>query len=63
MSDPLLPIVLLVVALVAVILAVGIGGFAKGGKFNQKQGNKMMQLRLVAQFAAVVLIMILIATR
>lgn len=43
--------------IVTVILAVGIGGFAKGGEFNRKNGNRMMRWRLIAQFAAIVIIL------
>jgi len=63
MDGPLFGVALLAVVLVAVILAVGIGGFARGGEFNRKYANKIMQLRLVAQGIAVVLILILIASR
>lgn len=61
--DPLLTIVIIACLGVAAILAFGIGSFAKGGKVNQKFGNKMMQLRLGAQAVAVILILILIAAR
>lgn len=43
--------------IVTVILAVGIGGFAKGGEFNRRNGNRMMRWRLIAQFAAIVIIL------
>jgi len=33
----------------------GIGGFGAGGAFNAKYGNKMMRLRILFQFIAVVL--------
>ena len=55
--DPLFILILLAVAAVVIVLMIGIGGFAKGGTFNLKYGNKMMRLRLIAQFAAVVLIL------
>ena len=55
--DPLFILILLAVTAVVIVLMVGIGGFAKGGAFNTKYGNKMMRLRLIAQFAAVVLIL------
>ncbi len=55
--DPLFILILLAVAVVVIILSIGIGGFAKGGSFNHKYGNKMMRLRLLAQFVAVVLIL------
>ncbi len=41
---------------VLVVLMVGVGGFARGGEFNRKYANKIMRLRLLAQFIAVVLI-------
>lgn len=63
MSDPLFLVIILAVVAVAVILMIGIGGFAKGGSFNQKYGNKMMQLRLAAQAIAVVLILLYIWLR
>ncbi|QBF30047.1 twin transmembrane helix small protein [Thalassococcus sp. S3] len=56
MGDPLFLLIILAVAAVLVVLVIGIGGFAKGGAFNLKYGNKMMRLRIAAQFVAVVLI-------
>ena len=56
MDDPFFILILIAVAAVVVVLAIGIGGFGKGGKFNQKYSNKMMRLRLLAQFVAVLLI-------
>ena len=38
----------LAVLAVTVILAVGIGGFARGGEFNRHHGNRMMRWRLIA---------------
>jgi hypothetical protein len=43
-------------AAVVIVLVIGMGGFGKGGAFNHKYGNKMMRLRLLFQFIAVVLI-------
>ena len=63
MQEPLLVIAILAVVLVGGILAVGIGAFARGGEFNRKNANKIMRLRLVAQAAAVILILILVASR
>lgn len=63
MDDPFFVVVLVSVLAVAVILLIGIGGFAKGGRFNRKYGNKMMRLRIVAQLIAVVLIAIYVWTR
>ncbi|HKK35832.1 MAG: twin transmembrane helix small protein [Paracoccaceae bacterium] len=55
--------VVLVVALIAclavlAILLFGVGSFAKGGEFNRKYANKIMQARIIAQAAAVVLILL-----
>lgn len=58
MGDPLFVIVVLAVVAVAVVLMLGIGGFAKGGAFNQKYSNKLMQLRIVMQALAVGLILL-----
>ena len=33
-------------------LAVGVGGFARGGAFNARNGNKLMQLRVLLQAVA-----------
>ncbi|MEF9601999.1 twin transmembrane helix small protein [Paracoccus sp. PXZ] len=38
---------------VVVILATGIGGFARGGEFNRKHGNRMMRWRIIAQAIAI----------
>ncbi|MEM9011529.1 MAG: twin transmembrane helix small protein [Pseudomonadota bacterium] len=43
---------------VLIVLMIGVGGFARGGEFNQKYANKIMRLRLLMQFIAVVLIVI-----
>ena len=43
--------------LVVIVLMIGLGGFAYGGEFNRKYANKIMRLRIVAQFIAVILIL------
>lgn len=55
-NDPLFIAAAIACLVVLGILVVGIGGFGKGGSFNQKHGNRMMRYRLIAQFIAVVLI-------
>jgi hypothetical protein len=55
-NDPLFWLAAVACLAVLFILLVGIGGFAKGGDFNKKHANKIMRLRLLAQFVAVVLI-------
>ena len=58
MSDPFFIVVLLAVVAVVIVLMFGLGGFAGGGAFNKKNANKIMRLRLLAQFIAVILIVI-----
>ena len=60
MGDPLFVIVVLAVLAVAVVLMLGIGGFAKGGAFNKKYSNKLMRLRILMQAIAVALILLYI---
>ena len=42
-----------------VILLVGIIGMARGGEFNKKYGNKLMRMRVIAQFGTIILLLIL----
>ena len=58
MNDVFFYVIVAAMLVVVVILAIGIGGFVKGGEFNQKYGNKMMRYRLAAQAFAVGLILI-----
>ena len=55
--DPLFIVAAIAAILVLVILMVGIGGFAKGGEFNRKHANRIMRLRIIAQFGAVMLLL------
>ena len=59
-QDPLFIIVILAMAAVAIILMIGIGGFGRGGEFNRKYANKLMRLRIFAQFMAVLLILLFV---
>ena len=56
--------VLLLLAMLATLgaLAVGIGAFFRGGEFNRKYGNKLMQARVAFQAIAVVILLILLIT-
>lgn len=53
--------ILLLVILGAVfgVLLIGVVSMLKGGAFNRKYGNKLMQLRVALQGAALVLLAIL----
>lgn len=55
-TNPLFWVAAAATLLVLVILVIGVGGFAKGGEFNRKHGNRMMRYRLAAQAVAVALI-------
>ena len=55
-NDPLFWIVAVSCLAVLAVLLVGVGGFARGGEFNRKYANKIMRLRILAQFIAVILI-------
>ena len=49
---------LVVVAMVATLGALGLGltAMVKGGAFNAKYSNKLMRLRVILQFSAIVLL-------
>jgi len=59
-SDPLFLLVIISMAVVAIILLIGIGGFGRGGEFNKKYANKLMRMRIMAQFVAVLLILVFV---
>ncbi len=54
--DPLFLVAVIACLAVLAVLMVGVLGFARGGDFNKKYANKIMRLRLLLQFVAVVLI-------
>lgn len=56
LDDPLFILAAVACFVVLAILAIGIGGFAKGGEFNRKHANRLMRYRIAAQAVAVVLI-------
>lgn len=62
-SDPFLLVVILACLAVLAVLLVGVGGFARGGDFNRKYANKIMRLRLLLQFVAVILIVLYVYFR
>lgn len=63
LSDPLFVVVAVGALAVLAILMVGIGGFARGGEFNRKHGNRIMRYRIAAQALAVVLILVFVFFR
>ncbi|HAB37308.1 MAG: twin transmembrane helix small protein [Tateyamaria sp.] len=62
-QDPLLILVVLACLAVVVVLMLGMGGFAKGSGWAQKNSNKLMRYRLVSQFVAVLLIVLYVYLR
>ncbi len=52
----ILSIVLLIA--VGIVLILGIGTLFKGGKTSKKYSNKLMQLRVLLQFIAIILLII-----
>ncbi|MHA1128193.1 MAG: twin transmembrane helix small protein [Alphaproteobacteria bacterium] len=62
-EDPLFFLIIFACLAVFGVLMVGVIGFAKGGEFNKKYANKIMRLRLLLQFIAVILIMLYVWLR
>lgn len=62
-KDPLFIIAAIACLVVVAILFFGIGSFAKGGEFNKKHANKAMRWRIIAQFIAVMLILLFVWLR
>ena len=58
-QDPIFILVILSMAVV-IVLMIGIGGFGRGGEFNRKYANKLMRLRILAQFLAVAIILLFV---
>lgn len=63
MDDPQYVIVVLAILSVVAVLVIGLAGFAAGGEFNRKYGNKLMRLRILFQFIAVALILLYVFLR
>lgn len=62
-ADPLFIIVVIAVIIVVIVLMFGLGGFAGGGQFNKRNSNKIMRMRIIAQFIAVLLIVLYVYLR
>ena len=60
--DPLFILIVIAIAVVVGILFTGIGGFVTG-KNDGKKSNKLMQARVIAQFAAVAVIVLIVWLR
>ncbi|MCQ0972189.1 twin transmembrane helix small protein [Paracoccus sp. TK19116] len=62
-TEPLFLLAVIAVLAVTIILATGIGGFAKGGEWNRKHGNRMMRWRIIAQAVAVAIMLLVLWSR
>jgi hypothetical protein len=60
LHDPLFIIAAIACFAVLIVLMIGVGGFARGGDFNREYANKLMRLRIAAQFVAVILILVFV---
>lgn len=63
LGDPLFILVVLACGAVAVILLMGISTFGKEGTENGKRANKFMRWRIIAQFVAVLVILLFVFIR
>lgn len=59
MNGTLTAVALAACLVVLGILVLGLFSFGRGGAFSQRWSNKIMQARVIAQFAAVVIIVAL----
>lgn len=63
LSDPLFLLVAAACVVTALILIRGIATFGKEGVENAKRANKYMRWRIIAQFVAVLLILLFVYVR
>lgn len=63
LHDPMFILAAAAVLIVLFILLTGIAGFARGGEFNRKHANRIMRYRIIAQFVAVLLILLFVYLR
>ncbi len=63
MNDPLFIIAMLACVAVLVILLMGINSFRRGGEYARQNSNRFMRWRLIAQFVAVLLILVFVYAR
>ncbi|MCP3972027.1 MAG: twin transmembrane helix small protein [Rhodobacteraceae bacterium] len=62
-QDPLFIVVAIAVLAVLILLMIGIGGFVRGGDFNRKHGNRLMRYRIMAQAAAIAVVLAFVFLR
>lgn len=62
-NDPLFIVVAIACLIVLGILLWGVSSFGRGGEYNSKNANKIMRYRIIAQFVAVILILLFVWLR
>lgn len=60
--DALKILALVAMAIVAIILGFGLFALNKGGEFGAKWSNRLMRYRIMAQAAAVILLLLIAVT-
>ncbi|MDZ7906311.1 MAG: twin transmembrane helix small protein [Cypionkella sp.] len=63
MDNTILNIGIILAFVVVIILALGLGSFAKGGAVAKNHSNRLMRYRLIAQAAAVLVIFLAVFFR
>lgn len=56
MTDVFSPLILIALAAVFITLCVGIYALFRGGEFGRTYSNKLMRLRVVLQFVAILIL-------
>ncbi len=54
----LLILIVVGIFITAGIMLMGVASMSQGGDFNEKHGNKLMQARIISQFATLILIVL-----
>lgn len=60
-DEPLFILMALAVLITFAVLTTGLGGFARGGEFNRRNGNRLMRWRIIAQAVSIALILAVVA--
>lgn len=63
MVDLLSLVLVAVLVAVLAVLATGVVVFARGGEFNRRHGNRLMNLRVGVQFLAVLVLGLIVLLR
>ena len=60
-DEPLFILMALAVLITFAVLATGLGGFARGGEFNRRNGNRLMRWRIIAQAVTIAFVLAYVA--